>query len=71
MATDYIQSRLYVAQQIAESRDTIGRSMVLLGRASPSTFAGRKTQEPFPPERDPMRRPDIQNLIASELQPPK
>jgi hypothetical protein len=36
-----------------------------------STFAGRKTQEPFRSEDDdPITRPDMQKLINSELQPP-
>lgn len=34
-------------------------------------FAGRKTKEPPPVEDDPMERPDIRNLINSELQPPE
>jgi hypothetical protein len=56
-------------QQIAKSRDTVRRSAELLNGSKPNTFAGHKTQEPFPAE-DPTERADIQKLIRSELQPP-
>ncbi|WP_439395071.1 hypothetical protein ACRQ5Q_38845 [Bradyrhizobium sp. PMVTL-01] len=51
-------------------RDLVRRAMEILGSPAPDTFPGRKTQETFPAE-DPLERPDIQNLIHSELQPPK
>jgi hypothetical protein len=53
-----------------QARELAARSRELLKTAMPDTFLGRKTQEPFPTE-DPMERTDIQNLIQSELQPPK
>ena len=70
MASDHFLSHDYVSQQIASSRDTTRRSTELLQQSKPDSFAGRKTQEPFPAE-DTMQRADIQNLIHSELQPPE
>jgi hypothetical protein len=59
-----------IAEQNAFMRDLVRRAMEILGSPAPDTFPGRKTQETFPAE-DPLERPDIQNLIHSELQPPK
>jgi hypothetical protein len=56
-----------VAQQ---SRELIRRSHELLELSRPDTFLGRKTQQSFPDDGDPMLRLDIQNLIDSELRPP-
>jgi hypothetical protein len=56
---------------LQEMKDVIKRSRELLARPVPNSFAGQKTQEPFPREDDPIRRPDIQNLINSELKPPE
>lgn len=72
MAFDHSsRSSRNVARQIADSRDTLASSEALLREGKPNTFAGRKSQEPFPAEDDPIERADIQNLIHSELQPPK
>jgi hypothetical protein len=70
MAQNHFLSHDYISQQIANSRDTARRSEELLGATKPDTFAGRKTQEPFPAD-DPLKRPDIQTLLNGELQPPK
>ena len=70
MADQHPHSRDYLSRQIADTRDIAANSRKLLDGSKPSTFAGRKTQEPFPDE-DPMDRADIQNLINSELQPPE
>ncbi|WP_271593804.1 hypothetical protein [Bradyrhizobium sp. CCBAU 65884] len=69
MASDQLHSQ-QVSMQIRRARDMAQRSEELLSQPKPDTFAGRKTREPFPAE-DPMLREDIQNLIHSELQPPK
>jgi hypothetical protein len=70
MASNHFLSSDFISQQIASSRDTARRSEELLRETKPDTFAGRKTQEPFPAA-DPLDRPDIQNLLNGELQPPK
>jgi hypothetical protein len=67
MASDLFFSSDYIFQQIASSRDTARRSEELLRETQPNTFAGRKTQEPFPVD-DP-KRPGIEELIDNELQP--
>jgi hypothetical protein len=56
---------------MANSREIVANSRKLLAGSKRDTFAGRKTQEPFPVDDDPMERSDIQNLINSELQPPE
>jgi len=53
-------------------RDAVERSRKMLAKPIPDSFVGRKTQAPFPVEEDdPMQRPQIQNLINSELKPPE
>jgi hypothetical protein len=59
MALNRLDWRKYVAQQIADSRERTLLSRKLLGATKPDTFAGRKTQEPFPVE-DAKKRPDVQ-----------
>ena len=73
MASDhhFSGSSQYVASQIMNTREAIARSQQLLGKCSPDSFAGRKTQEPFPTQDDPIERADLQKLINSELQPPE
>ncbi|SFV19153.1 hypothetical protein [Bradyrhizobium arachidis] len=42
-----------VAELIADTRELTARTMALLrSHPSPDSFAGRKTQEPFPKEED-------------------
>jgi hypothetical protein len=63
----------YVAQQIADGRERTLLSRKLLGATKPDTFAGRKTQEPFPVE-NAKERPDVQRHSAPPsppLEPPK
>ncbi|MDA9421647.1 hypothetical protein [Bradyrhizobium sp. CCBAU 53380] len=58
------------ADQAEYMREVVRKSRELVNEPAPDTFLGRKTQEPFPTEDDPMTREDIQNLLHSELQPP-
>lgn len=60
-----------VSNDAESPREILDRSMEVLRRPTADTFLGRKTHEPFPSEDDPMDRPDIQQLIHSELQPPE
>jgi hypothetical protein len=61
-----------VAKLVEGSRELAARAVALLkSYPRPSSFAGRKTQEPFPAQDDPISRTDIQKLIHSELQPPQ
>lgn len=75
VSNDHISRVHDLASEIAEQnmviRGIIGRAVELLRAAPPDTFLGRKTQEPFPSEHDPIERDDIQNLIHSELKPPE
>ena len=72
----YLPSTEQVTKLIADTREVTARSVALLKlHPKPDSFAGRKTQEPFPAD-DPMGREDIQKLIHGEqlqppLQPPK
>jgi hypothetical protein len=59
-----------IAEQIAFMRETVRRAVEMLRLPIPDTFLGRKTHDPFPAE-DPIERADIQNLIHSELHPPR
>ncbi len=67
MAAEHPHSRQYLAEQIANSRELTADSRKLLGNAKPNSFAGRKTQEPFPQEADPVKG----YLHSRELQPPE
>jgi len=42
-----------IDQQIADTREAMARSLELLRAPKPDSFAGRKTQEPFPQELPP------------------
>jgi hypothetical protein len=53
-----------------QSREATLKSRKLLSQASPDSFLGRKTQEAFPADH-PLKRPDIQKLLNSELKPPE
>ncbi|WP_439363092.1 hypothetical protein ACNJYD_19895 [Bradyrhizobium sp. DASA03005] len=60
------------SDQAKQMRKVAQKSRELLKEPAPDTFLGRKTQEPFlTEEEDPIDREDIQNLIHSELQPPR
>ncbi len=49
----YLPSTDQVAKLIADARELTTRSMALLKSCpKPDSFAGRKTQEPFPREED-------------------
>jgi hypothetical protein len=65
--------RLYAhstqAEQDARAREIAAKALQLLKIPVVSTLLGR-TEEPFAAD-DPMKRPDILNLINSELQPPE
>ncbi len=72
MAGDHPHSQERMWDQVQETRKISERSArILKENPKPSTFLGRKTQEPFPKHDDPIERIDIQRLINSELQPPK
>lgn len=48
-----LPSSLLVARMIADTREVTARTVALLqSQPAPDTFAGRKTQEPFPQEDD-------------------
>lgn len=56
---------------VEQMRELVRRARELLhGLPPPDTFAGRKTQEPFPAENDPL---DLASpwVASKELQPPK
>jgi hypothetical protein len=56
--------------QLQQMREVIKQSHELLSKTSvPDTFAGRKTQEPFPQEGEEIRIDGWLN--SKELQPPK
>jgi len=49
----FLPSIQQVSQQIAETREVMARTVELLKQLpKPDSFAGRKTQEPFPREQD-------------------
>ena len=55
---------------VKQARELSARSCELVKITAVDAFLGRKTQVAFPAE-DPIERTDIQNLIHSELRPPK
>lgn len=56
------------AKQQRAIRDAMARNLEILRRATPDTFLGRKTQEPFPQEdEEHMAR----RMGSKELRPPK
>ena len=58
-------------EQIEQTRDLIAHSLgVLRNNPAPDTFAGRKTQEPFPEEEDLDTRTGHW-MTTKELLPPK